>query len=92
MYPQFPFLGITIHIFGLALAVGLVMFLWISYRLAGKVQTDRAFVTQNIAWFILAGAVVSRFAFFISEWREYKFLFSEGSWFQAIFMTNLVRV
>lgn len=88
MYPQFPFLGITIHIFGLTLAVGLVMFLWISYRLIGKVQTDRAFVTQNIAWFILAGAVASRLAFFISEWREYKFLFSEGSWFQAIFMTN----
>ncbi len=88
MFPQFPFLGANVHVFGLAIALGLAMFLWMSHRLAGKAQTDRKFVADNVLWFVLAAIVVSRLAFFASEWREYKFLFSEGSWFQAVFMTD----
>lgn len=88
MYPQFQVLGVTVHAFGLALALALAMFLWMSYRLAGKVQADRAFLSANVLWFILAGVVVSRLGFFLAEWRDYKFLFSEGSWFQAVFMSD----
>jgi prolipoprotein diacylglyceryltransferase len=88
MYPQFSFLGLNIHVFGLALALGLAMFLWMAHRLAGKVQADRAFLSDNVLWFVLAGAVMARLGFFVAEWREYKFLFSEGSWFQTLFMSN----
>ena len=85
MYPQFLFLGVPVHVFGLALAAGLAMFVWMSHRLALRVGADKRIASDRVLWLVLAAAVVSRLAFFLAEWRDYKWL---GSWFQAAFMSQ----
>ncbi len=88
MYPQLQVLGFTVHTFGLALAGALATFFWAVRRASSRSLSVQEFVLGEAWWFLLAAAVSSRAAFFLQEWRDYRFLLRDGTWFQALFMSD----
>ncbi len=88
MYPQFQFLGVTVHAFGLALAGALFAFYAVVRRASARSSAVQGFALGEMWWFLLAGAAASRLAFFVQEWRDYKFVLADGKWFDSIFMSD----
>ena len=87
MYPSFTLFGVTVYTFWLALSASLGLFIWMLYRLSLKFGINTNFFLGNILFFFLSSFLFSRIFYILAEWRDYKFIFSEGV-FKFFFMSD----
>jgi phosphatidylglycerol:prolipoprotein diacylglycerol transferase len=64
-------LSIPLHTYGLLIALGFVVAIWLAGRTAERAGLDREAVIDLSFWLLLAGMVGSRILFIVVNWDEY---------------------
>ena len=79
MYPiiTLPFFDIKIYTFGLGLSLSFVLFYYMLGKLSKKTGINSNFFFGNAVVLVLATFLVSRLVFVLTQWRDYKYLFSD---------------
>lgn len=79
MFPSFDVFGVSVYSFGLSLSIAFVVFFWLLSRLSFKLGINTQFFLSGSLWFFLSSFFFARFFWVLAEWRDFQFIFAEGS-------------
>lgn len=66
------FIGpLRIHLYGLALALGVLTAWWVGSQLAGKFSLERSDIDNILLWVVIGGFLGARLYFVVWEWRYF---------------------